>query len=86
MSFVEVGYCPVESLPLPFAILGDKREMLFETVIADFGHGHFDDMHFSKTVQPAALRAPEVAVGLNWDKAIDIWSLGCLVSIKFVIF
>lgn len=80
-SFIEVGYCPVQSLPLPLAIEGDRRELLFEVVISDFGHAHFDDQYLSKIVQPSALRAPEVALGLTWDKAIDIWSLGCLVSI-----
>jgi len=30
------------------------------------------------TVQPYALRAPEVILGIAWGPAIDIWSLGCL--------
>jgi len=77
-SFLEVGYCPVQSLPLPLVIDGDRRELLFEAVISDFGHAHFDDQHLSKIVQPSALRAPEVALGLTWGKEIDIWSLGCL--------
>ena len=84
VPFLEVGYCPVQSLPLPFVIDGDRRKLLFEVVISDFGHAHFDDQHLSKIVQPSALRAPEVALGLTWDKAIDIWSLGCLVSIFIV--
>ena len=85
ISFLEFGYCPVKSLPLPLTISGDKRGMLFESVITDFGHSHFDDRHLSSIVQPAALRAPEVALRLSWDKAIDIWSLGCLVSIFVII-
>ena len=32
------------------------------------------------TVQPLALRAPEVILGCPWDEKIDIWSVGCLVS------
>ena len=32
-------------------------------------------------MQPYALRAPEVTLGLEWGPAIDIWSLGCLVSV-----
>ncbi|KAF8812624.1 kinase-like protein [Phlegmacium glaucopus] len=34
--------------------------------------------HLSDLVQPYALRAPEVVLGLEWGPAIDIWSLGCL--------
>ena len=33
----------------------------------------------SGVVQPYALRAPEVILGLEWGPTIDIWSLGCLV-------
>ena len=84
MSISELGYCPVTSLPLPIAIDGDRQGFLFETVLSDLGHGHFDNQHLSQTVQPVALRAPEVALGLNWNRAIDIWSLGCLVSIVII--
>ena len=37
--------------------------------------------HLSEVVQPYALRAPEVILGLEWGPAIDIWSLGCMVHI-----
>ena len=37
--------------------------------------------HLGETVQPYALRAPEVILGLEWGPAIDIWSLGCMVRI-----
>ena len=35
--------------------------------------------HLNEVVQPYALRAPEVILGLEWGYAIDIWSLGCMV-------
>ncbi|EMD35238.1 hypothetical protein CERSUDRAFT_116048 [Gelatoporia subvermispora B] len=74
----DLGCCPVQSLPLPFTIDDDDRTVSFDTVIADFGHCHFEDKQMSTIVQPIALRAPEVALGLKWGKEIDIWSLGCL--------
>ena len=35
-------------------------------------------------MQPYALRAPEVILGLGWGPAIDIWSLGCMVSVLLI--
>ncbi|KAK0451812.1 kinase-like domain-containing protein [Armillaria borealis] len=66
-------------LSLPDALSLDQSEWRF--VLADLGHAvqlpH--KRHPSSNVQPHALRAPEVILGLNWDEKIDIWNLGCLV-------
>ena len=42
--------------------------------------------HLNEVVQPYALRAPEVILGLEWGYAIDIWSLGCMVLTSFTYF
>jgi serine/threonine-protein kinase SRPK3 len=42
---------------------------------------HLQREHLSDIVQPYALRAPEVILGLKWGPAVDIWSLGCMVWI-----
>ena len=42
----------------------------------------WSDNHLSDVVQSPALRAPEVTIGAHWDARVDIWSLGCLVSIQ----
>jgi hypothetical protein len=31
-------------------------------------------------IQPVALRAPEIILGIKWDTAIDIWGAGCVVD------
>ncbi|PBK63224.1 kinase-like protein [Armillaria solidipes] len=66
-------------LSLPDALSLDQSEWRF--ILADLGHAvqlpH--KRHPSSNVQPHALRAPEVILGLNWDEKIDIWNLGCLV-------
>lgn len=38
--------------------------------------------HLLEDIQPPALRAPEVVIGLPWDRSVDVWSLGCLVSTR----
>ncbi|KAK0469056.1 kinase-like domain-containing protein [Desarmillaria tabescens] len=66
-------------LSLPDALSLNSSEWRF--VLADLGHAvqlpH--KRHSSSNVQPHALRAPEVILGLNWDEKIDVWNLGCLV-------
>ena len=52
--------------------------------IVDFGVSSWTDKHLSDRIQSPALRAPEVTIGAPWGTAIDIWSLGCLVSTPFL--
>lgn len=35
------------------------------------------------TIQPVALRAPEVILGCEWGPSADVWNLGCLVRLLF---
>ncbi|PAV18716.1 kinase [Pyrrhoderma noxium] len=73
----ELPFFPVLSAPLPFDsnLMQDAK---LHWVIADLGHAHLQHKHLAKVVQPYALRAPEVILGLEWGYAIDIWSLGCM--------
>jgi serine/threonine-protein kinase SRPK3 len=40
------------------------------------------DQNFEGVIQPVALRAPEVILGIRWDTPVDIWSAGCLVRLS----
>ncbi|KAH9849010.1 kinase-like domain-containing protein [Lenzites betulinus] len=71
---------PVISQPLPLTPDPPIPVRLLEAVIADVGHAHWQDRHFQETIQPSALRAPEVILGHTWSTPADIWNLGCLVT------
>lgn len=50
------------------------------TVLTGFLLANWIDNHFTERITPPALRPPEVVLGLEWNQAVDIWSLACVVS------
>ncbi|KAK0190163.1 kinase-like domain-containing protein [Armillaria mellea] len=48
-------------------------------VISDLGVASHIESPFDGVIQPYALRAPEVYLGIPYSSSADIWSLGCLV-------
>jgi len=50
-------------------------------VLCDFGEARIGDGKFAEDIQPFLYRAPEVILRKPWDKKVDIWNLGVLVSI-----
>ncbi|KAF8909177.1 kinase-like domain-containing protein [Mucidula mucida] len=61
----------------------DTPQDQWRFVLADLGHAvhlpHTAERPASPNIQPHALRAPEVILGVPWDCKVDIWNLGCLV-------
>uniref|UniRef100_A0A2P2MI51 Uncharacterized protein LOC8289105 n=1 Tax=Rhizophora mucronata TaxID=61149 RepID=A0A2P2MI51_RHIMU len=51
-----------------------------EVKIIDLGSSCFETDHLCTYVQSRSYRAPEVILGLPYDKKIDIWSLGCILA------
>ncbi|CZT52409.1 related to dis1-suppressing protein kinase dsk1 [Rhynchosporium secalis] len=47
-------------------------------IICDFGQARIGDKHHGNAM-PVPYRAPEVILGMEWDNAVDIWSLGVLI-------
>jgi serine/threonine-protein kinase SRPK3 len=43
------------------------------------------DRRLTDDIQSPALRAPEVSIGAPWGTPVDIWSLGCLVSLLLLL-
>ncbi|CAG9330885.1 unnamed protein product [Blepharisma stoltei] len=46
--------------------------------IIDFGSACFEHQRLYSYIQSRYYRAPEVILGLGYSKAIDMWSLGCI--------
>ena len=46
----------------------------------DFGSSCFEDERVYTYIQSRFYRSPEVILGLPYDIAIDMWSLGCILS------
>ncbi|KAH9303056.1 hypothetical protein KI387_014639, partial [Taxus chinensis] len=55
-----------------------------EVKVIDLGSSCFDTDSLCSNVQSRAYRAPEVILGLPYDKRIDIWSLGCILAELFL--
>lgn len=51
-----------------------------EVKVIDLGSSCFETDHLCPYVQSRSYRAPEVILGLPYDKRIDIWSLGCILA------
>ncbi|KAL3655418.1 hypothetical protein CASFOL_001204 [Castilleja foliolosa] len=51
-----------------------------EVKVIDLGSSCFGTDHLCSYVQSRSYRAPEVILGLPYDKKIDIWSLGCILA------
>ncbi|XP_074559078.1 uncharacterized protein LOC141815017 [Curcuma longa] len=51
-----------------------------EVKVIDLGSSCFETDHLCSYVQSRSYRAPEVILGLPYDKKIDIWSLGCILA------
>ncbi|KAH0938445.1 hypothetical protein HID58_005906 [Brassica napus] len=59
-----------------------KPENIFrcEIKVIDLGSSCFETDHLCSYVQSWSYRAPEVILGLGYDKKIDVWSLGCILA------
>ncbi|KAG8097971.1 hypothetical protein GUJ93_ZPchr0013g35204 [Zizania palustris] len=51
-----------------------------EIKVIDLGSSCFETDHLCAYVQSRSYRAPEVILGLPYDKKIDMWSLGCILA------
>ncbi|KAF5385790.1 hypothetical protein D9615_002557 [Tricholomella constricta] len=73
----EFPFPPVISRPVVNAAL--SLQSCLNVKLLDFGTATTFTGHHPETIQPYALRAPEVILGCPWDSSADIWNLGCMV-------
>jgi serine/threonine-protein kinase SRPK3 len=72
---------PVPSQPLRryyFNKADSTRVAKFDIALGDWGVASWTDKHLTESIQPVALRAPEVLIGAPWDKTTDWWNLGAV--------
>ena len=49
-------------------------------ILCDFGEARIGNQKHRGDIMPDVYRAPEVILQIDWDKKIDIWAIGTMVS------
>lgn len=63
----------------------NSKKMLDQRIkLIDFGSACFEGQVSHTYIQSRFYRSPEVLVGLDYDSAIDMWSLGCIAAELFL--
>lgn len=62
--------------------LVDMPEHPGEPIICDFGEAEWGKPSYSRVAMPNIDRAPEMVLHIDWKEKIDIWALGCMVSVS----
>ena len=63
----------------------NSKKMLDQRIkLIDFGSACFEGQVSHTYIQSRFYRSPEVLVGLDYDSAIDMWSLGCVAAELFL--
>ena len=70
----------------PAAFSKDYRTAVHEVHLIDLGESFFIDRCPSTYHTALTYRSPELHFGLPITKAVDIWSLGCVVMPKQIVF
>jgi serine/threonine protein kinase len=55
-------------------------------ILCDFGEARYGKTSYTDPIQPSAYRSPEVMFGVPWTSSVDIWNVGVMVCVHFVLF
>ena len=61
-----------------------KKDEKHNIKLIDFGSACFEGQATHTYIQSRFYRSPEVLIGLDYDSAIDMWSLGCVAAELFL--
>ena len=56
-----------------------------QPILCDFGEARVGSHKHTGDIMPRIMRAPEVILGMNWNCKVDIWALGVMVSVLFLV-
>mmetsp|Transcript_37515 Transcript_37515/g.27667 ORF Transcript_37515/g.27667 Transcript_37515/m.27667 type:complete len:95 (+) Transcript_37515:526-810(+) len=61
-----------------------KSQKTLSLKLIDFGSACFEGFAVFQYIQSRYYRSPEILMGLPYDSAIDMWSLGCIAAELFL--
>jgi dual specificity protein kinase YAK1 len=65
-------------------LIAFHRKDVVNLKVIDFGSACFEGFAVFHYIQSRYYRSPEVLLGLPYDSAIDMWSLGCIAAELFL--
>ncbi|TMS15377.1 Homeodomain-interacting protein kinase 1, partial [Larimichthys crocea] len=66
-------------------MLVNKQDQPFRIKLIDFGEAiSVADVQPGLVIQPIGYRAPEVALGLPFTEAVDVWGVGCVLAYLYL--
>ncbi|KAJ5349882.1 Serine/threonine protein kinase [Penicillium brevicompactum] len=72
-------YSAIPSTPLrQYYFNNSDRFDHFDFTLGDWGVSSWIDRHLTETIEPVALRSPEVLIRAPWNETTDLWNLGAL--------
>jgi serine/threonine protein kinase len=60
-----------------------RAHMLGPPVLCDFGEARIGTSFAFEEIQPEVYKAPEILLQIEWNSAVDLWNVACLVRLLY---